>query len=238
MLARIGEKNARLSRATAQARERKHRSLSLVEQIEKERARIARELHAGAGQPLAGLQISLELLDSWCAAMPDSMPDEVRQAVLRMHHLTEAALGQVRAVSHRLHPPDWQDLPISAALQVLVRDSGIGEKCQVLLQLNALSEEPPHAVRLALYRCAQECIANAIRHSGASEFSLAVTAAHGRVELTFRDNGRGIPEGAAKGGGIGLISIEEHAAAAGGISRIISNQGGTTIQVSLPLAEE
>ena len=49
---------------------------SLVEEIERERGRIARELHAGAGQPLAGIKISLEPLDALFRSMPESMPEE------------------------------------------------------------------------------------------------------------------------------------------------------------------
>jgi signal transduction histidine kinase len=214
------------------------RSRSLAETMEAERGRIARELHSGAGQPLAGLKISLEVLESWCATRTEALPAPVREAIVRMHQLTDEALGQVRAVSHRLHPPDWQGLSIADALRKLTEQSGIAEMFAVTLELQVVGAEPPHGARVALYRCAQECIANAIRHSEATRFSMALTYSDGLVHLTVSDNGKGIPEGARGGGGIGLLSIGEYATAADGISSVSSGLKGTTIRVSLPLTED
>lgn len=243
MLARVGEKHARLSQVAEVLRRQEAsratgllavRGTSLVEEIEKERGRIARELHAGAGQPLAGIKMNLELLDSWS----ETMPEEARQALARLNHLADAALGQVRAVSHRLHPPAWQDLSVTDALKELVRESGVTSKCEALVSLGPLPTEPAHAIKVVLYRCAQECISNVLRHAAATEFSMALHSGDGRVEMTVRDNGQGIPDDAMQSGGIGLASIREHARSVDGTVRISTGAEGTTIQISLPLTEE
>jgi two-component system NarL family sensor kinase len=238
MLARIGEKHARLSRATAGIVVRRRNGPSLLAEIERERARIARELHAGAGQPLAGIKMNLELLDGWFQAAQGSFPKEAAQALERIHRLAESALGQVRSVSHRLHPPDWQNLSVDGALRLLVEESGIAERCATTVRIDPLPEEPDHAVRVALYRCAQEAISNVLRHSGATKFHLSLTSAAGLIHLALRDDGRGIPEEALRRGGIGLMSIREHARSVGGMSRIASDLDGTTIQVSVPFTED
>jgi two-component system sensor histidine kinase UhpB len=238
MLARIGGKHARLSGIISEMARGRVRGPSLVGEIEKERARIARELHAGAGQPLAGIKINLELLDVWRQSAERTIPAEVGLAIARIHRLAESALGQVRAVSHRLHPPDWQNLSVVVALRNLVAESGIAETCATTLQLDPLTEEPGHSIRVVLYRCAQECISNVLRHSGASHFSLSLTTASGLIHLTIRDDGNGIPEEAMQRGGIGLMSIREHTRSVGGISRISSDIEGTTIQISVPLTED
>jgi two-component system, NarL family, sensor kinase len=241
MLARIREKHARLSRAAeALRRLEPDRSPalrprpSLLEEIENERGRIARELHAGVGQPLASIKMNLELLDAWSK----TMPEEVRQVLTRLNHLADAALGQVRAVSHRLHPPEWQDLSVNAALRELVNESGVTRKCETVLGLGPLPSEPPHAAKVVLYRCAQECISNVLRHSEATRFSLILTQDHGPIEMTIHDNGQGIPDDALRGGGIGLASIREHAASVDGVVHISSGSEGTTIQISIPLTED
>lgn len=234
MLARIGQKNARLARLAEVPDETGPRHSTLLEEIEKERARIARELHAGAGQPLAGIKINLELLDAWS----QSMPEGAQQAVARLNHLADAALGQVRAVSHRLHPPDWQDLSVADALRLLVDESGITLKCASVLNLGPLREEPPHSVKVVLYRCAQECISNVLRHSGASRFELELNESGEKIVMTVRDNGHGLPPDALKHGGIGISSIREHTGSIGGTFSIDSGSEGTTIQVSLPLEED
>jgi signal transduction histidine kinase len=239
MLARIGEKQARLSRIAEKMgvenmRASGSRRSSLLEEIEKERGRIARELHAGAGQPLAGIKINLELLDEWSK----SMPEETRQTVARLNHLADAALGQVRAVSHRLHPPDWQELSATDALKSLVDESGLTRKCRISLDLGPLAEEPPHSVKVVLYRCVQECISNVLRHSGATEFALSLSESEGTIRMKVRDNGRGIPDDALNRGGIGIPSIREHTSSVGGAFSISSSSTGTTIQISVPLTEE
>jgi signal transduction histidine kinase len=226
----------RLSRLAKTWRNRGRRG-SAVEEIERERGRIARELHAGAGQPLAGIKISLEPLDDLIRSMP-SAPEHARQAVARIHHLTDEALSQVRAVSHRLHPPRWQELSVIELLRMLVNKSGIEGKCHIELKLGPLPAEPSHAVKVALYRCAQECISNVLRHSGASRFSLTLTAAGPAVRMNIADNGRGLPSDAARRGGIGLASIREHVRSTDGILRISSGLDGTTIRISLPLRED
>jgi two-component system NarL family sensor kinase len=132
-------------------------------ELERERSRIARELHAGAGQPLAGIKVNLELLDG-CSA---SMPEWARFALSRVRILTDAALEQVRAVSHWLHPPEWQDLTTAQALRKLLEASGIAYRFETAIDLAPMPKEPGPAVKVALYRCAQECIANIFRHSEA-----------------------------------------------------------------------
>jgi two-component system NarL family sensor kinase len=242
MLARIGKKYARLSRVesrieeASKSRSRSERRGSIITEIEKERARIARELHAGAGQPLAGIKINLELLESGLLRNgPEPISAETRELLARLNRLAEAALGQVRAVSHRLHPPDWQELSVEEALEFLVRESGVTGMCETSLKLGPLSAEPPHAVKVVLYRCAQECLSNVLRHSRATRFELSLSESDSWILMNVGDNGQGIPEDAARRGGIGLASIQEHALSAGGRLEVSSGALGTTIQIGLPL---
>jgi signal transduction histidine kinase len=237
VLVRMGEKHVRLSRIAGKLQNR-GQGRSVLEEIERERGRIARELHAGAGQPLAGIKISLESVDELFRSMPESIPEEAREAVARIHNLTDAALSQVRAVSHRLHPPQWQGLSVTEALRMLVNESGITRKCAATLQLGPLPVEPAHAIKIVLYRCAQECISNVLRHSGASRFGLSLIAAPGAVRMTVNDNGCGIPGDAAARGGIGLASIREHVRSVDGVFGISNGSQGTTIQISLPLTDD
>jgi signal transduction histidine kinase len=199
---------------------------------------MARELHAGAGQPRAGLKLTLDMLDD-CSAV---LPEAGRQALARLQTLAEQALEQVRAVSHSLHPPDWQGLNTGDALRYLVKSSGLTGRLEVEMDIQPLPTEPSHAVKVAIYRCAQECISNVARHSGATRFSLSLKANGPMVELRLEDNGRGFtlePASAGQGiGGIGLVAIREHTAALGGVCDISSGGGGVRICVQLPLAGE
>ncbi len=240
MLSRIGQKNSRLYGLLE--RDSKLRNAgsrasgrTIVHELERERSRIARELHAGAGQPLAGIKLNLDMLDD-CAAV---LPQAGREALARLQTLTEQALQQVRAVSHNLHPPDWQGLATGDALRYLVQSSGLMDRLVMEIDIQPLPVEPSHTVKIALYRCAQECISNVARHSGATRFALSLMAAGTMIELRMEDNGRGFPLEPSTGGkGIGLQSMREHTTALGGTCDISSGPDGVGICVRLPLGAE
>lgn len=238
MVAMMVEKNCRLSRAVAHKSVRS--SSNILRELERERSRIARELHAGAGQPLTGIKMNLEILEG-CAP---SLPPRAKEAMGRLYSLADSALAEVRAVSHRLHPPDWQSLTTAQAIRRLLGDMGVEEFFEeALTDVRELPSEPEHSIRLALYRCAQEGVANVIRHSGATHLAVTLIPDGGEVELTIRDNGKGIAPASASHGtagsaGLGLNAIREHVSAAGGRYTIKSGSSGTTITVRIPLLEE
>lgn len=243
ILSMIGEKNSRLydllerDRLARRAAQR-HPGRMIIEELERERSRIARELHAGAGQPLAGIRMNLETLDR-CAT---DLPPAGRNALLRLQTLADQALQQVRAVSHSLHPPDWQALSVDEALRSLVESSGIGDIAEVDLDLQPLPCEPSHAVKIALYRCTQECISNVTRHSGATRLRISLATVgdeSDHIELRLEDNGHGFPsETPAMAKGIGLTAMREHAAELDGSCEISSSPLGVSICVRLPLTED
>ncbi len=226
MLSRIGQKNVRLHKFVTQGTSLwpasqapgQRTGPSVMQELERERSRIARELHAGAGQPLAGIRINLEILDG-CAA---DLPPAGKAALGRLQSLTEQALQQVRAVSHNLHPPDWQGLSTEASLRQLVRDSGLAGRLAIDLDIHPLPEEPAQAVKTAIYRCTQECLSNVARHSDATELQVSLYPDGRMIELRLRDNGRGIPQDQPVGPGIGLTAIREHATALDGTCSISS----------------
>src|SRR5580704_2542179 len=158
MLADFSEKNTRLGHLVGK-RWPSRSGCALFTELERERSRIARELHAGAGQPLAGIKLNLEMLDD-CRA---ELPPRGREALARLQTLAEQALEQVRAVSHSLHPPEWQNYTTEGALRKLIDSSGLSTHLGVQLDLEPLPVEPAHATKIAIYRCAQECISNVIR---------------------------------------------------------------------------
>jgi signal transduction histidine kinase len=239
MLSRIGQKNSRLydmlaRNSTARGTGSRNTGRVIVRELERERSRIARELHAGAGQPLAGIKLNLEMLDG-CAAV---LPPAGREALARLQTLAEQALEQVRAVSHNLHPPDWQGLTTGDALRYLIHSSGLMGLLEVEIDIRPLPLEPSHAVKIAIYRCAQECISNVTRHSGATRFSLSLRALGSMVELRVEDNGHGFPQESPAGKGIGLVAMHEHANELGGVCDISSRGDGVRIRVQLPFAAD
>jgi len=243
MLSRIGQRNSQLfdyiarqplARTSAERNQdvqARGRARDVLKELERERSRIARDLHAGAGQPLAGIKLNLELLVN-CA---NGLPQTGREALVRLQNLADQALDQVRAVSHTLHPPDWQALTTVEAVRRLVGASGLADRVTVRLQLQEFPKEPVHAVKVAVYRCAQECISNVARHSGATELRISLSADERVVTLLIEDNGSGFKETTGSSSGIGLLAIREHADALDGFCDISSGADGVTVLVRLPL---
>jgi two-component system NarL family sensor kinase len=236
MLSMIGQKNSQLyGIVTRDAPRRAGRPAgnAILRELERERSRIARELHAGAGQPLAGMKMNLEMLDDYCVGLPP----QGREALARLQTLAQQALEQVRAVSHSLHPPAWQNLTTAEALHNLIELSGLTSRLDVRLNLEPLSVEPPHATKIAIYRCAQECISNITRHSGATRLTISLGARGSMLELRIEDNGSGF-DPAIPGKGIGLQALDEHATALDGTCEVSSDQTGTVVVIKLPLTED
>jgi signal transduction histidine kinase len=207
-------------------------------QIERERQRLGRELHTGVGQMLAAIRLQLEIVE---AHAPEP-PAAVKQALDRISTLANEALQQVRSVSHRLHPPEWQRLTLEAALQQLWEISGIPQRYQASLRIDPLPHEPTLEVKVLMYRAAQEALANLTRHSRATRIDLTLEALDERLLLTIQDNGVGFDfprlssAPASVASGIGLRSIREQAASVGGKLVVESSPVGTKLEVSAPFS--
>jgi signal transduction histidine kinase len=213
-------------------RGRRHSGAGWIEQLERERARIGRELHTGAGQAYSAIRYQLE----WIARKAPELPEEIRACLERIGKAARDADAEVRAVSRWLHPPDWQALRLTEALRNLWHSSGIPETFQATLTLGELTPEPPHPVRVTIYRIVQEGLSNAIRHSGATQLALTVEQSNGEIHLRLHDNGHGFDmQRPADAKTIGLRSMQEQARALGGAVNIQSGAGGTTLEVRIPL---
>ena len=208
----------------------------LLEQLELERQRLGRDLHTGVGQSLAAIKVNLELID---AGFPEP-PQSVRSALDNISSLADDALQQVRFVSHRLHPPDWQRLSLGTALTRLWEVSGIPRRFEAVLDLEVLDTEPPHPVRILLYRAAQEALSNLARHSQATRVAFSLRRGQDSLILTVQDNGSGFDAAALftgpprAGAGIGLRSLREQVESLGGSFEIRSSSEGTTLVVDVP----
>jgi signal transduction histidine kinase len=213
----------------------------VMEALETERTRIARELHSGAGQTLAGIKVNVELI---VRRMPD-LPEAVRIGLDRIQSLAEQALSEVRSISQRLHPPDWKRLGLLQAIEWLWVTTGIPEKFHATLELHPLVSEIPDTVRFTIYRAAQEGLANILRHSGATELKLELGQRGGEVYLVLEDNGQGFDVEESLHGalnpalrGIGLRAMRDEVLLLNGKFLLTSNGSGTRMSIALPATED
>jgi signal transduction histidine kinase len=211
-----------------------------MRQIELERQRIGHELHTGVGQMLAAIRLQLEFV----AGQLGEPAGAVRQALDNLAALASGASGQVRSISRRLHPPEWQRLTIEAALQQLWEMSGIPLRYEVRLHLQTLDREPEPEVKALLYRTAQEGLSNIMEHSKANSVAMSLAQSGDLVRLVLEDDGVGFDSDAlarapfSVSSGIGLRASYAQAAALGAKMEVTSGPNGTTLVLTTHFSAE
>jgi signal transduction histidine kinase len=210
---------------------------------EDERRAIARELHDQVGQMLTGLKFQLEALVRGAA---DGAPAGQREKLGETLALATELMGHVRELTQQFRPRILDDLGLRAALEwharLFERQTGVHATVEVSLPEARL----PIELEIAVFRITQEALTNIARHAGCPAASITVTHARGpgaaddggRLLVEITDRGRGFDLDAvlASRNSIGLTSLTERVALAGGTVEIYSrlNQG-TRIHAEFPL---
>jgi two-component system NarL family sensor kinase len=203
-----------------------------------ERRKIARELHDSVGQYLAGLKLNLGQLQA--AKSPESSDDPV--LLLETIDLTDRAAGEVRTISHLLHPPLLDELGLDSAARSYVDGFSKRSGIEVGVRLGEIVECLPREVELALFRVLREALTNVHRHANARSVGVEISCAEGNAILIVRDDGQGIAGDvlalfrAGLAGGIGLAGMRERLAELGGTLDVQSGESGSVIQATLPIA--
>jgi PAS domain S-box-containing protein len=203
----------------------------LIEAQERERTRIARELHDDINQRLAMLAIELQQLRDH--------PSEARNRLQKLVDQTHAISSDVEAIAHELHSPKLEYLGVVAGMKSWCRQFGEWQKIHIDFQSN-VSSNLPLQIGLPLYRVLQEALHNAVKHSGAKRIEVRLSEQSNEVHLTIRDSGAGFDVAGALGGkGLGLPSMQERVRLVKGTIKIESKpMHGTTIHVRVPLGSE
>jgi signal transduction histidine kinase len=204
------------------------RELSVLE----ERARLARELHDAVSQKLFSIRAKARAAEVLVRRDPDRAVAEIESVTA----LVGQAHAELRAVIDGLAPPDLAAGGLAGSLRSYAVLAGRTYGVQVRFQATALPELGAQH-ETAIYRVAQEALHNALRHSGATAVCVSLAARRRRVILEVSDHGRGFTPGdpSPSSGGLGLASMRERAAAAGGTLTVRSAPGeGTLVRLELP----
>ncbi|MBK8900690.1 MAG: GAF domain-containing protein [Anaerolineaceae bacterium] len=209
---------------------------SLVEAQEDERGRLARELHDGAGQMLTTLLVRIKTLEKEC---PTGSMQNGLQTLLDMVSQT---IEQVRELSYRLRPAALEEFGLPVALGILV-DEMMADSPITARYLTDLTEDNlPPEIEVTLYRIAQEALTNVIRHARARTVQVALSMENQAILMSVKDDGCGfephVVTAVSQKRHLGLISMRERAAIAGGSLTLNTEPGaGTSVLVRFPLPE-
>lgn len=209
---------------------------SLVEAQEDERSRLARELHDATGQMLTSLLVRLK------TAERKATDTDLRHNLQTSLDIVAETIEHVRDLSYRLRPPALEEFGLAVALQTLGEDMAAQDGLQVTCDLDVADTTFPPGLDVTLYRIAQEGLTNVLRHARAMHVTVTLRQERNSVYLKIEDDGRGFsPQEVVPVEGqrhLGLISMRERAALAGGELEVYSAPGkGTCVEVRVPLME-
>lgn len=232
----VGRDVTRRKKAEAALRESGERlrrlSAELLLAQEKERKRIANELHDSISQSLSAIKFmaekSLSQVDREAGA-PGNGP------LVHMVERIQQTIEEVRRIMTDLRPSILDDIGIVATVRWFCREfrevySGIRVEERICIE----EEDVPDALKIVLFRTLQEAMNNVVKHSKADFVSVSLTENDDRIELAIRDNGEGFDvrsklSAKREEHGLGLGSMRERAELSGGSLSIKSRKGRGTL---------
>ncbi len=229
--------NARLYRDVAEREERVRALMQRLAQIQDEERRlIGLDLHDGLTQLVISAHMHLNTLNAMLAALTDGA---ARHELETSRTLIKRAIEEARRVIAELRPTMVEDFGLAEGLRQYVMDVSVAEgwQSETQIALNGIVLNP--SAEAAIFRIAQEAIANTRKYSSSPSIRVELKPAHDDLLLTVQDWGCGFDLAALSDerDQLGLVSIQERAKMLGGTCAISTAPGrGTTVSVRLPLA--
>lgn len=230
-LLRPTEVDARRLVATTQELADNREVMRLIEAgVEEERKRLARELHDELGQSVTAIRLIATSIAR------SSEASGVTQGAAKVNEIAAGLYDSVHRIVRELRPAVLEQPDLAAALQDLGREWRLRHHdVELVLDLEGDLGDLGEALTLAVFRCVQEALTNALKHAGASRVSLSVTRGDGRLEARIEDDGQGASE-ALPGSGHGLVGMRERVVALGGsLEAGPCADGGFRVRIVLPL---
>ena len=205
----------------------------LIRAREDECARIARELHDDVNQRMALISIQLEQIGQ---TLPDNGHPLRTQLEGVLSQITETS-KEIHRMSYDLHPSKLSHLGLVATLESLREELRKRHGLRIDFTHQGVPADLPNDISLCLYRIAQECLNNVIKHSRAKRARVELVGSSLEIKLLVSDSGVGFDfESPKLKKGLGLVGMRERLRLVGGIIVINSQPSrGTRIDATVPL---
>ncbi|HJP84486.1 MAG TPA: MEDS domain-containing protein [Gemmatimonadaceae bacterium] len=242
---RVEERTAQLiterKQATARLQQEKRRARERALEVRfaailEERTRLAREIHDSLLQGVSGIAMQLRAIVPRLTAAPGDILNSVR----RIAELAESTAREARQTVWEIRPVALVHADLPTALRDAAGRAATDSQEMRVAVVGEPRELPP-AVEDTILRIAQESMANAVKHSGATIVTVTLDYRPDSVELTITDDGRGFDvESATRNyaGRLGLLGMKERAHQVGADLSVRSSEGvGTTVQLAVRIAD-
>lgn len=200
-----------------------------IDGLEKERARVARDLHDGVCNDLLGIGMQLSAMG------PDS-PE--REEVLSM---LEGLRSEVRTISHDMMPPQFNLSDIEEVMEMYTErfrsQTSAGIEFNASLEGSRTWQQVPERIAYEVYRIFQEQMGNIIRHSGATRIEAALKLSDTVLSLTISNDGRAFDPAPSREG-IGLTVMSERAKAIGAVISSSTSGGSQEFRLDVPFGND
>lgn len=201
---------------------------AMMQGVEKERSRIARELHDGIGGMLVAIRMSLGVLRQESLMGNADKLDEITDMVVDTS-------AEVRKTAHNLMPDILDKHELPEALVIYCEHISKSSKLEIEVQFHGEMEPLDKSVQLMLYRIFQELIQNVVKHSGASYAAIQMVQNGRTLSIFIEDNGTGFSPDEV-GEGLGLENLRYRVLTLHGDLSITSEKGNhTTIYMEFDL---
>ncbi|RXZ70131.1 sensor histidine kinase [Agromyces albus] len=194
---------------------------------QRERVRIARELHDVIGHALSQINVQASV----GLHLMDRDPEQARTALGSIKETSKTALDEVRSVLGVIRDGEAPLAPQAELAELPRLIAGVRSPGLEPQLVDRLESAPRRAVQFAAYRIAQEALTNVVRHAGAARVIVTLDRAGDDLVLTVDDDGAGFDDHE----GSGILGMRERAALLGGFVEIgASPIGGTRVTARLP----
>jgi two-component system NarL family sensor kinase len=197
---------------------------------ERERARVARELHDGICQELASIKFQIEA-NIIKLGIPEQFAS-AQEALKRIPTKLSNTLDKVRQIMENLHPAILRDLGLEASLCQLIRKPVATKPIKINFCASCEIKSLDEDAKTALYRIAQEALNNTQQHANAHQVDMRLESDSHWVTLTIRDDGVGINGSSKSGSGRGIPNMRERLEEIGGkltINSLLQGTRGTEV---------
>jgi signal transduction histidine kinase/ligand-binding sensor domain-containing protein len=226
----------RLSQLDAERIAQQAFSQELMASQERERKRVAAELHDGLGQRLVIINnLVRNAIRHRSAANPGQEQSQILEEISAETH---AAIKETRDISYNLRPSQLDRLGLTKALAGVIRSVSESSGIAIQSTLDDVDDLFPEDLRINVYRIVQESLTNVMKHANATHVDVRIERSDKSVVLTVHDNGKGFisqePDRQLGRNGFGLSGMAERAHSLGGVLKVNSRAGyGTEVIVEI-----
>ena len=205
---------------------------AIIETEEKERKRIAQDLHDSVSQTITAAKINLTVIG---AELP-FVNEEQRKRYQKAINLINDGFKEVRTISHNMMPWALHETGLAMVIKQFVENIET-DAISINFFSRGIDEHFDDTIETILYRVLQECVNNVMKHAQASRIDISIIKEDGNISMTIEDNGKGFntadPD---KYRGMGLNNMQNRIGYLKGKIELDSHEGrGTLVSVYVPL---